>query len=249
MIYEVNVEPFSQKEGLQLLNFLYKLGFYKTVNGNDYTCTTQMIDIVIEIMRSKIDVLENFDKIDLGIALMVIPIPPAVELVNECLGEIPEAEFRLARDKMTVSTNYFEAVVDQEMQNELCISIICEYLESVNKEVNGKWFREKFLEITNQIYADNYTCQSLHKDQQINNTWSEIELTACGLSGVLGPTLEKCISAYNTDWVRDPELFSVADNRPGIQKITIPKNGYYELCAWGAGNKTKTGSGIVFFNK
>ena len=229
MIYEVNVEAFSQQDGLQLLNFIYKLGFYKLENGqNEYPCTTQMVDTVIQIMRSIIDDLKTFEKIDLGIALMIIPIPPAVELVNECLSDISEAEFRAARDKMIISTNYFESIVERT-KTRLCISIIYEYLQGLNDMVTGKCFREKFLEITEQIFLDNYEDQPLVEDKKIKNTWSHIELTTCGLSGPYGPSLAQCISTYSTDWVQDPQIFAVDEERPGVQKITVTRSGYYVL--------------------
>ena len=78
MIYQVNVEPISPKVGLRLIQFVSKLGHYKLEDGiDDFECTTRMIDALTENIISKIDTMSTFDKIDLAIAAMVIPIPPA----------------------------------------------------------------------------------------------------------------------------------------------------------------------------
>ena len=76
--------------------------------------------------------------------------------------------------------------------------------------------------------------------------WEEIELTTCGVRGRYGPSLENCIEKYNTEWCRNKELFNVEENRKGIQLLTIPQSGLYEVSAWGAGNNTNTGSGTPF---
>ena len=77
MVYAVNVEPISPKLGTQLLDFLSKLGYYKTEEKDDFECTTSMVDCIAEEVKSGISILSNLEKVDLGIALMIIPIPPA----------------------------------------------------------------------------------------------------------------------------------------------------------------------------
>jgi len=92
----------------------------------------------------------------------------------------------------------------------------------------------KILEISKKIQTDRYEI-----------SWTEIELTTCGMSGPTGPTLEQCIKEYDTEWAREKKYFNVERNRPGIQQVTIPKTGLYEIEAYGAGNVTQTASGTV----
>ena len=78
MIYQVNVDPISPKLALRLIQFVSKLGHYKLDDGSDdFECTTRMIDALTENIMSKIDTMSTFEKIDLAIASMIIPIPPA----------------------------------------------------------------------------------------------------------------------------------------------------------------------------
>ena len=72
-----------------------------------------------------------------------------------------------------------------------------------------------------------------------NISWTKIELTTCGAKGQFGPSLEDCISTYNSDWSNNRKLFDVDPSRKGIQKIRIAENGSYEIKAWGAGNRKK----------
>jgi len=114
------------------------------------------------------------------------------------------------------------------------------------RQITGKMkkseneFRKKFQQITKQILNDMYGPGSS------NLPWTKIELTTCGANGRFGPSLEKCISTYKSDWSKNKKLFDVDPNREGIQKIRIAKNGSYEIKAWGAGNYYRTGSGNGF---
>jgi len=62
MVYDVNEEQISAKMGVQLLDFLSKLGFYKTEVNDDFECTTSMIDLIAENIKSEISNLTSFDK-------------------------------------------------------------------------------------------------------------------------------------------------------------------------------------------
>ena len=77
MIYQVNVDPISPKLALRLIQFVSKLGHYKLDGVDDFECTTRMVDALTENIMSKIDTMSTFEKIDLAIASMIIPIPPA----------------------------------------------------------------------------------------------------------------------------------------------------------------------------
>ena len=242
MVYNVNVAPISPKNGIQLLDFLSQLGYYKTDGNNDFECTTAMTDFIAEKVRSQISDLSDFEKVDLGIALMIIPIPPALELANKSLENISETDFKAACHDLTILTDYFEKYENHEMEfiDEFAIGIISRYLypKSINIKNSGTEFRKKFKEITQQIWNDMYGLSDL--------PWTNIELTTCGATGAFGPSLDNCISTYNSDWTTNKKLFDVDPKRKGIQKIRIAQNGYYEIKAWGAGNYQSTGSGNGF---
>ena len=75
----------------------------------------------------------------------------------------------------------------------------------------------------------------------------EFTFSSCGMSGMFGPNLKKCISFYNVDWVKNSNYFSIwktglitigkllKSSKNGIQKVTIPTTAEYELTAFGAG--------------
>jgi len=55
----------------------------------------------------------------------------------------------------------------------------------------------------------------------------------CGMKGMFGPDLNKCISSYHVEWVKNSDYFSM-ENR-GIQKVKIPISAEFEFTAFGAG--------------
>ena len=107
MVYNVNVAPISPKIGIQLLDFLSKLGYYKTEGKDDFECTTAMIDFIAEKLKSKISTLSEFEKVDLGIALMIFPIPPVLELANKCLENVSKTDFKTTCHDLIILTDYF----------------------------------------------------------------------------------------------------------------------------------------------
>jgi len=212
-----------------------------------------MIDGITEIIKPGTSSLPKFEKVDLGIALMVNPVPSALELSNLCFADISEVDFKVACYDLITTTNYLEKYETDKMEfideSNYCIGLIGRYIRRISgkTQITAMSFREKFQEITKQIGQDMY--QSDPRDAvPMDDTlmpWTEIELTTCGQTGKIGPTLEQCISAYNTDWCKKKELFNVEPNRPGIQIIRIPKTGVYQIKAWGAGNY-QNGSGTGF---
>jgi len=243
MVYDVNVAPISPKLGIQILDFLSKLGYYKTEGNDDFECTTTMIDLIAENVKSEISILTNFEKVDLGIALMIIPIQPALELANECFENISETDFNAACHDLAASTDYFEKYKNNKIEfidgSNFAIGIIVRYLRQITGKMSTseEEFRMKFQEITKQISDDIGSG---------NLTWTKIKLTTCGAKGQFGPSRENCISTYKSDWSKDKKLFDVDPDRKGIQKIRITKSGSYEIKVWGAGNYKKTGSGNGF---
>ena len=185
---------------------------------------------------------------------MIIPVPPALKLANACLENISVNDFLNTCHLMSITTNsfdiyddYTETFIDEDTQ---AIALIANYLRNSQQGVSGKLFRKTFHGIQMKILKDKYDLgdvkQFLGETPKSKIPWSEITLTTCGVQGAFGPTLEECLSSYKTEWCRDKNLFDVDPNRTGIQKIKIVKKGEYEICAWGAGNKTNTGSGNVF---
>ena len=110
MCYEVNVTQISAKTALQLIQLLSGMGYYKTSDGkDDYVCTTKMIDTVAAALESDIPNWETFDTIDIGIASMIIPVAPALQLANSCFDNISAQDFLNTCHLMAVSTDYFDA--------------------------------------------------------------------------------------------------------------------------------------------
>ena len=166
MLFEVNVSPVSPKVGARLIYFLSQLGHYALPDGpDDYVCTTGMIDTVVALIKPEIGQLSTFDKVDLGIALMVIPIPPALELANLCLADISENDFIVGCHDLLATTDYSELYVDEPTafaaEDAHAIGIIAQYLYGIAgpKGIDGKMFRKKFNEITRQIRSNMYGSQ------------------------------------------------------------------------------------------
>ena len=61
----------------------------------------------------------------------------------------------------------------------------------------------------------------------------KVTFSNCGMDGMLGPDLEKCISFYNVEWVKNSDYFSMP--KRGIQKVKIPISAEFEFTAYGAG--------------
>ena len=159
MVYEVNVTPITPKMGIQLLQFLYQVGFYKSgFAPNDFPCTTKMIDIVINDMSDAIPYLGIDERIDLSIALIAIPIQPAYDLSSKYMKNIREHDFNRVTLKMIKSTNFFENISKLHYIDEdaYAIGIISRDILEFQQCLTPRVFRDKFLEITEQISYDKY---------------------------------------------------------------------------------------------
>jgi len=67
--------------------------------------------------------------------------------------------------------------------------------------------------------------------------------TNCSATGVSGPTLANCQSAYSAaTWTSSSSLFSVTS---GIQYWTVPTTGTYTIQAWGAQGGSGSGSSLT----
>jgi len=65
-------------------------------------------------------------RVDLAIALMVIPAETDLNLADECLENVSETEFGSACYNMVTSTNYFESFAEKETfeEGQLAIGVI-----------------------------------------------------------------------------------------------------------------------------
>jgi len=242
---------------LHTKNINYFASGFGHPNGKiDYSCTTAVIDTLSAAMSSMIDELSTEEKVDLAISLRILPIEPAINLANNCLANITQVEFQSACYRLIKSTNYYEALAEKQLyfidEKGLSIGIVSRYLFRTKQGISGENLRKKILEITNNIEENRYGAAAVNiksepdaTEEPIGVGWDEIELTTCGNdSGRVGPTLEECENAYNTEWVRDRKLFNMDKEKQGIQQITVPKTGDYEVVAYGSGNNHKNGSGV-----
>ncbi len=66
--------------------------------------------------------------------------------------------------------------------------------------------------------------------------------TNCGRTGINGPSLSQCRSAYSTSWDEDPAYFNMT--MTGIQRWTVPADGTYRItCAGAMGGRGTYGEG------
>jgi len=162
MAYDVNEAPILPKMGLKLLDFLSKLGHYETEENDDFECTTAMIDLIAEQVKSEISNLTNFEKVDLGIAMMIIPIQPSLELANKCRKNVSETVFKAACYDLMTLTGYFEKYENNQIEfigeSNFAIGIISRYLHRItaNMENCENEFGKKFKKITQKISYDMY---------------------------------------------------------------------------------------------
>ena len=104
-MYGVNVVPISPKIGIQLLDFLSKLG--------EFYCTKSMVNVIAKNVIAGIPSLPNFEKVDLAIALMVIPITTALELARQCLSNISQVECKSIVCDIDIKTDFFSKIQKQ----------------------------------------------------------------------------------------------------------------------------------------
>jgi len=72
MIYEVNVALLGDTDLIQLLEFVYNLGFYKVSEERpDYDCTTKMIDILANALRDIVAESSDAKKVQLAIGKLI----------------------------------------------------------------------------------------------------------------------------------------------------------------------------------
>ena len=261
MLYNVAVTPLTVKETLQVIDLVQTLGWYKLPTGKiDYPCTTNMVDQLCLHLKGILSNLSIDEKVDLAIALMVIPLDPVLGVVDKCLSNVTVVQFDAGCFNLVTSTNYFEDFIDRQFQfieeKDLSIGLLSRYLDSCKQDVTALKIRDQVRKITSTIKESRYGAANsmvTTDEGEVDNPsthacWNRLELTTCDKGGRHGPSLGDCIKAYNTEWVRDDKLFTVAPNRPGIQIVTIPKTGLYKITARGAGNHANTGSGTVFHN-
>ena len=163
-MYGVNVDPVPPKVGLQIMQFLSKLGHYKLPDGkDDYECTTGMIDAIAENIKFNIGEISKFEKVDLAMASMVILVPPTAMLANELMAGITDDDIVRACYDLMLKTDSFEIYIEDDEEEikktNSAIVIILDYLKEIagNEKVTGKQLRKKFNEIQTQLRQDTGT--------------------------------------------------------------------------------------------
>ena len=100
----------TPKDLLQLLDFVQ---FFK--QGEDYPCTTEMIDLICYNIDFKLRELGTSERIDLIIGLMYVPITPVLDLVNDFLDNITQLEFESTCAELLGKTKYFEYLIEKNI--------------------------------------------------------------------------------------------------------------------------------------
>jgi len=166
LVYGVNVDPIPPKLGLQVIQFLSQLGHYKLPDGkNEYEGTTGMIDAIAQNIKANIGEISKFEKIDLAMASMVIPVPPSLMLTNVLMIGITEDDIVRACYELILKTDYFEIYVENDHEDiqktNFAIEIISCYLNGIagNDGITGKQFRKKFNEIQTQLRKASNFCR------------------------------------------------------------------------------------------
>ena len=265
MLYQVNQTTLTLKDGIQLLDLLQTIGVYKLPDGKvDYACTTEMIDKIVAAMKSKIiGIKDNAsdELVDLAIALMVIPIPPVIDLAQLCLKNISETIFNSTCYAILESTVFGKTLAEKQLhyieQSDMAIGIIARYLHGNKQQISAELVRETIVEVTKNIRKQMYLTTNIKPAATIKSApvytstppWTEITLTSCECTGPIGPTLQQCTTYYtrlNMPWVKHKDFFDVAEDRPGIQLIKIVVSGTYSITAYGASSSYRNhGSGNI----
>jgi len=158
--------------GLQIIQFLSQLGHYVLPDGNDvYECTTEMINDIAENIEDTIGEMSKFEKVDLAMAAMVIPVPPSVMLTNLLMADISEDDVVRVSYELIVKTDYFEIYIendDEEIKRtNFAIEIIYDYLKGIaftlgdevrTDGVTKKEFRNKFSQIQTHLREASNCC-------------------------------------------------------------------------------------------
>ena len=202
-----------------------------------------MIDALCDALKPRLPEYSVLERVDMAIALMVVPITPATELANLCLENVARENFVSGWYQLFSSTNCCKRIAEKDLhyieENDLCVGMINRYLHGSNQKISETLVRDNFMKITQQIIADRYDAKNDDIDE---SGWSDVALSTCGKNGPVGPDLNACINTYNTAWSKNKALFNVDD---GIQKLTIPKTGIYEINAKGAGYNKSSGACIL----
>ena len=252
MVYAVNANPLSVNEKLQMLDLLQNLGPYKDSEDlADYPCTTSMINRVCTSLQYTVSMLPIHERIGLAIALTRIPIQPVYKLVNQCLADVSQLRFKAVCFELLQKTKYLSSFAEEGIKflepSDHPIQLFCRYLLGSKQPISTETLQGLFFEVSDYIEEKLYTSKVMdpeHIDHIIcaHENWVNIELTSCGQKGLIGPMMSDCLSSYNSQWVKNPSLFHVEHH--GVQQVTIPRNGYYNIISYGAGWKTKKCFGL-----
>ena len=254
-MYAVNATPLSVNEKLQLLDLLQTLGPYKSDDFDDYSCTTSMVDRVCISLQHTVSKLPVHQRIGLAMALTRIPMQPVCDIAYQCLADVSQIRFKAVCFEVLQTTKQMSTLANVGMKflepSDLPIQLFCRYLLGSHQPISTEMLQRVFFDVSDDVEDKLYTSKVMDPNNVDhilcgNENWVNIELTSCDQTGCIGPTLSDCISSYKSKWVNNPSLFHVEHH--GVQQLTIPRDGNYNIIAYGAGWKTEkcSGLGLVF---
>ena len=132
-----------------------------------------MINAIAEDIEDSIYEMSTFEKVDLAMASMVIPVPPSSMLTNALMANISEDDVVRACYELILKTDHFDIYLEndeEEITNtDLGMEIIFACLKRivgtrgtlgdvVRPPVTKKQFRETFNKIQTQLREDSNCC-------------------------------------------------------------------------------------------
>lgn len=126
----------TPKDLLQLLDFVQ---FFK--QGEDYPCTTEMIETICYAIESQHYGFGISEQIDLIIGLMYVQITPVLDLVNDFLDNVTQLQFESTCAELLGKTKYFEYLTEKNIH----------FLDEDDLGVVIKKNRQKFIRPKNKF--------------------------------------------------------------------------------------------------
>ena len=246
MVYQVNAETLGVNALLQMIDILYDGGLYDSKN---YPWHTDMIDMLCKELE---EILEDAPKkkiTDVILGISRIPIEPVLHLINQLIQDISEDEFLMIVGNIFAATESFDTITTEGLkfltENDPSCGMVCRYLQKCDIEITAGNMAKEIAKTAKTVISENNRSlpltNNIWKIKSGPAAWTSFLLTT-NTMGADGPSKAHCLEEYkNHSWVSDSALFDV--EIPGIQVLTIPKSGTYQITAYGASHGlTRTNS-------